>query len=78
MVLQRYTFAGLFMSAPLQEYTMTPLKKQPVSNVAENTVYVPEYTISGSYSSDRLRGAQWALLADWLLLIVTYLPVVFP
>ena len=35
MVLQTYTFAGLFMSAPL-----------------------PEYTISGSYSSDRLRGAR--------------------
>ena len=35
MVLQRYTFAGLFMSAPL-----------------------PEYTISGSYSSDRLWGAR--------------------
>ena len=34
MVLQKYAFAGLFMSAPL-----------------------PEYTISGSYSSDRLRGA---------------------
>ena len=34
MVLQTYTFAGLFMSAPLAEYT-----------------------ISGSYSSDRLRGA---------------------
>ena len=35
--------------------------------------------ISGIYSSDRLRGARpMALLADWLLLVVRYLPVVFP
>ena len=34
---------------------------------------LPEYTISGSYSSDRLRGARpRALLADWLLLFLPY------
>ena len=35
------------------------------------TALLAEYTVSASYSSDRLRGhiTQWALLADWQVLV---------